>query len=146
MMIVAILALGEAIGDPLSGIPQILTSSLGSLVDGMPLSFFLFVNFMWVTLQTNVLSNLISMTVVYNIMAPIAANNDMCNPAALGVTIAAASHYAFALPSATIATALVVGSGWVPVKYLIKYGVLLIVPMVLMFTFLYYPLAALVIR
>lgn len=146
IMIVAILALGEAIGNPLSGIPQMLTSSFGSLVDGMPLSFFLLVNFIWVTVQTNVLSNLISMTVVYNIMAPIAASGGLCNPAALGVTIAAASHYAFALPSATIATALVVGSGWVPVRYLLTYGVLLIAPMVLMFTFLYYPLAALVLQ
>lgn len=146
IMIVAILAIGQAIGDPVSGIPQLLTSSLGSLVEGMPLSLFLIVNFLWVTLQTNVLSNFISMTVVYNIMAPISVSTGLGNPVALGVTIAAASHYAFTLPSATIATALIVGSGWVPVKHMIKYGALLIIPMVLMFAFLYYPLAALVFR
>ena len=38
-------------------------------------------------------------------------------------------------------TAIVVGSGWVPIRFMAKYGLLMVVPVVLLFVFVGYPLA-----
>jgi len=84
------------------------------------------------------------MTLVYTIVLPVAVSAGMGNPAALGATIAAAANYAFALPSATTSTALVVGSGWVPVDQMARYGAMMIIPTILIFAFFCYPLAAMI--
>jgi sodium-dependent dicarboxylate transporter 2/3/5 len=91
-------------------------------------------------------SNLVSATTVYRVMVPVAIATGVGNPLAMAFIIAAGANYAFALPSATTSTALVTGSGWVPVGFMLKYGILLIIPVVLLLTFIGYPLAALVFR
>ncbi len=80
------------------------------------------------------------------IMIPAAIAAGHGNPVALAFCIAAGSEYAFSLPSATTSTAIVTGSGWVPPMFMIKYGVLLILPIVLLFTYLIYPLSAIIFR
>ncbi len=145
-LVAAIVLIGEVIGDPQTGIPQLLTNLLQPIAVGAPFYVFVLLSVGWVILQTNVMSNLVSMTLVYTIMVPIAAAAGAGNPAALGVVIAAAANLAFALPSATTSTALVVGSGWVPVPFLARYGAILIIPMILLFTFVGYPYACLIFR
>jgi sodium-dependent dicarboxylate transporter 2/3/5 len=100
----------------------------------------------WTIVQTNMMSNLVSATTVYRVMVPVAIATGVGNPLAMAFIIAAGANYAFALPSATTSTALVTGSGWVPVGFMFKYGILLIIPIVLLLTFIGYPLAALVFR
>ena len=146
VLVMAILALGDVIAQPELGITGLLTRVFEPVISGMAPYSFLFVTVLWTAAQTNVLSNLVSMTTVYTIMGPLAGAAGIANPVAMGMTIAAASCYAFALPSATTATALVIGSGWVPVKFMLRYGLLLILPVVVLFTFFFYPLAAAVLR
>lgn len=145
-LVAGVLALGAVISDPSTGILRFLADSFGPLARGMPIHAFVLLTVLWTTLQTNVLSNLVSMTMVYSIMVPIATEAGLGNPAALGVTVAASASYAFALPSATTATALVIGSGWVPLRHMLRYGFLLVIPVALLFTFLYYPFASLILR
>lgn len=146
MLAAAIAVIGETIGDAQTGIPQLLTNLFKPLALGAPLYIFVLLSLSWVILQTNIMSNLVSLTLVYTVMVPIAATAGVGNPAALGVGIAAASNLAFALPSATTSTALVVSSGWVSVPFLARYGVFLIIPMILLFTFVGYPYACLIFR
>ncbi|MBS7652268.1 MAG: SLC13 family permease [Candidatus Bathyarchaeia archaeon] len=143
-LVAAIMVLGVALGKPETGIPELLTSTFKPLVTDVPFHVFLSITLLWVILQTNVMSNMLSMTLVYNIMVPVAASARVGNPAALGVTIAAASSYAFILPSATISTALAVGSGWVSTSYMARYGAYMIIPTLFIFTFICYPIASLI--
>ena len=145
-LVTAIMILGTAIGNPGTGIPQMLTSIFQPVATGAPFNVFLMVTLLWVVLQTNVMSNVISMTLVYSLMVPVAVATGVGNPIALAATISITSNYAFSLPSATPSTAVAIGSGWVPVKFMARYGVMLIIPMVLLFTFVGYPLACLLFR
>ena len=137
----AIMILGAAIGNVETGISQFLTEVFQLIAVGAPFTVFLMVTLLWVVTQTNVMSNLVSMTLVYTLMVPVAMATRVGNPIALGATISIISNYAFSLPSATPSTAIAIGSGWVPVKFMARYGVMLIIPMVLLFTFVGYPLA-----
>jgi solute carrier family 13 (sodium-dependent dicarboxylate transporter), member 2/3/5 len=141
MLVAAVMLLGNIIAKPETGIVKFLTEYLGPLIIDMPTQIFVFFLLLLAVLQTNLISNLVSQALVYNIAMPVADSSSL-NLVAIGVTLSAASNYAFALPSATIATALVIGSGWVSVKYLFRYGVILIIPMVLLLTFIFYPFAS----
>ncbi len=83
---------------------------------------------------------------VYTVMMPAAINAGVGNLPALGYAIFAVTHNAFALPSATVVTAIIAGSGWVPVKFMARYGFILVIPMTLLVVFVAYPLASLVLR
>ena len=139
----AIMVIGITIGNPETGIPKMLTNIFQPVAETVPFFVFLLISILWVVLQTNLMSNLVSMTLVYKIMVPVAVAAGVGNPIALGATIAAASNYAFSLPSATTTTALVIGSGWVSVGFMARYGTLLIIPIVLLFTFVCYPFVSL---
>jgi len=140
----AVFAMGMAVGNPETGIAELLSGVFQPVASGVPFFIFLLITLFWVVSQTNVMSNLVSMTLVYTIMVPVAAAAGIGNTVALGATISAASNYAFSLPSATTTTAIVVGSGWVSMGFLARYGVMLIIPIVLLFTFVCYPLATLI--
>jgi sodium-dependent dicarboxylate transporter 2/3/5 len=146
MLVAAIQVIGGIIGKPETGIPQLLTDIFKPIAMGTPGIIFVLITLAWVILQTNIMSNLVSMTLVYTIMIPVAASTGAANPIALAVMIAACSNLAFALPSATTSTALVVGSGWVPVPFLAKYGWPLSIPLILAFAFIAYPYANLIFR
>ncbi len=140
----AIMAIGVAISNPETGIPELLTGIFQPLAESVPLYIFILISVLWVVLQTNIMSNLVSLTLVYSIMVPVAVAAGAGNPIALGTTIAAAANYAFSLPSATTTTALVVGSGWVSVRFLGRHGTILIIPIVLSFTFICYALCSVI--
>ena len=136
----AIMVIGKLIGNPETGIPQLLTNTMQPIARAVPYYAFVFIVVLWVVTQTNVMSNLVSMTLVYTITVPVVvALGGEHNPVALGATIAAASNYAFCLPSATTTTALVIGSGWVSVRFMGRYGALMILPIALLFTFICHP-------
>lgn len=145
-LVAAIMALGDVVADPATGIPEFLTATFAPLATNLSTAGFLVLVSLWVVLQTNVMSNFVSMALVYNTMAPLAAATDLADPVALGVVLAVASRYAFCLPAATVVTALVIGSGWVPVRFMLRYGALLILPIVLLSAFVFYPFIHVVLR
>lgn len=145
-LVAAVVVIGNVVGNPATGIPQFLTAIFEPVVLNVSVPIFLLIGMFWVVIQTNILSNLVSMTLVYNILVPIAANTGILNPVALGVTIAAASNYAFSLPSATTTTAIVIGSGWVPVAFMARYGIAMILPIILLFAFVCYPYACFILQ
>ena len=140
----AIMALSAAIGSENTGIQLFLTDIFQPIIDNAPFIVVLLVTLLWTVLQTNVMSNTVSGSLVYRIMAPALGTAGLINPAAFAFVVAAVANYAFVLPSATTSTALAVGSGWVRVGFMAKYGLLMVVPIVLLFAFVGYPFAMLV--
>ena len=137
----AIMALSAAIGNENTGIQLFLTELFQPIIDDAPFIVVLVVTLLWTVLQTNIMSNTVSGSLVYRIMAPALGTAGLIHPAAFGFVVGAVANYAFILPSATTSTALVVGGGWVRVGFMAKYGLLMVVPVVLLFTFVGYPLA-----
>jgi len=142
MLIIAIMAVGAVIGDARTGIPELLTGIFTPVAKSAPFPVFLFISILWPGLQTNIMSNMVTAILVYTVMVPAAITAGIGNPAALGFAIFAATRSAFAFPSATVVTALVTGSGWVPVGFMLRWGLVTIIPIVLIIAFVCYPLAA----
>lgn len=142
-LIAAIGAITVIIENPNTGIAAFITQRFQPIAQSVPFVLFLILSVILVTLLTNAMSNTVSQTIVYTVMIPIALVLGKADPA-LAVTIAAASNMAFALPSATTSTALATGSGWVPVPFMAKYGVLVYLPVVILFSFVVYPFARLI--
>ncbi|MBN1685653.1 MAG: anion permease [Spirochaetales bacterium] len=140
----AIMALSAAISSENTGIQLFLTKIFQPIIDGAPFVVVLMVTLVWTVLQTNVMSNTVSGSLVYRIMAPALGTAGLINPAAFAFVVGAVANYAFILPSATTSTALVVGSGWVRVGFMAKYGLLMVIPVVLLFTFVGYPYAMMI--
>lgn len=146
MLCAAIQIIANSLGKPELGITKALTGLFSPVTVGAPFFVFLVATMLWVVVQTNLMSNMVSASTVYAIMLPAALAAGHGNPVAFAFCIAAASEYAFSLPSATTSTAIVTGSGWVPPLFMVKYGVLLVLPIVLLFTLLIYPLSAVIFR
>jgi sodium-dependent dicarboxylate transporter 2/3/5 len=144
ILVAAIMVIGSVIEKPETGIPQLLTNIFQPIASNVPFYIFLLICIFWVVLQTNIMSNIVSMTLVYSIMVPVAIAAGVGDQIAMGAAIAAGSNYAFSLPSATTTTAIVIGSGWVPVPFMLRYGVMLIIPITLAFTFICYPFASII--
>jgi sodium-dependent dicarboxylate transporter 2/3/5 len=140
----AIFAIGKVIGDPQTGIPAFMTNIFEPIARAVPFYVLLMLSLLWVVIQTNLMSNMVSTTLVYTIMMPIVIAMGAGNPIAMGTALSAASYFALSLPSATPVTAIVTGSDWVPVPFMARYGLLFIIPVVLIFCFVHYPIAAIV--
>ncbi len=140
----AIMALAAAIGNENTGIQLFLTELFQPIIDDAPFNIVLMITLLWTVLQTNIMSNTVSGSLVYRIMAPALGTAGLINPAAFAFVVAAVANYAFILPSATTSTALAIGSGWVRVGFMAKYGLLMVIPVVLLFTFVGYPFAMII--
>jgi sodium-dependent dicarboxylate transporter 2/3/5 len=140
----AIFAIGKVIGDPGTGIPEFMTNIFQPIANSLPLYGVIMLSLLWVVVQTNLMSNMVSTTLVYTVMMPIFVTIGIGNPIALGTALSGASYFALSLPSATAVTAIATGSGWVPVSFMARYGLLFIIPIVLMFTFIQYPIASII--
>jgi sodium-dependent dicarboxylate transporter 2/3/5 len=145
-LIAAIMALKEVIGDPETGIPQLGAAAFEPLATGAPFFIYRLLGQLWVTIQTNLMSNMVSATLVYTIMVPAAIATGLGNQAALGWAIFAGARAGFALPSATTNTALVTGSGWVPIPFMARHGFIVSIGMVLLCVFVAYPWASFILR
>jgi sodium-dependent dicarboxylate transporter 2/3/5 len=145
-LIGAIMALRTALGKPETGIPELLNSFFQPLAIGAPFSLYRLIGQLWAITQTQFMSNFVTVTLVYTAMMPAAVNAGLGNPVALAFSMWYGARAALALPSATSTTAMVTGSGWVPVSFMARYGFPLIIPMALFFAFVCYPLATLIFR
>jgi sodium-dependent dicarboxylate transporter 2/3/5 len=137
--VAAITAMRAVIGNPDTGIPQMAGNIFGPLVTAAPFPIYRLIGQVWVGTQTQLMSNMVSATLVYTVMIPALMAAGVGNPAAMAFTVFTGARTGFALPSATSTTAMVTGSGWVPIPYMFKWGGILIVPVAVLFTFVFYP-------
>jgi sodium-dependent dicarboxylate transporter 2/3/5 len=136
----------NVIADPETGISQLFTNIMEPIARNVPFLVLLLIGLFWVCLQTQFMSNMCSMVLVYTVMVPIAAATGTGNPIALGFVINTLARQANTLPSGTVNTAIVIGTGWVPVPFMARYGAIMIMPMVLIWAFVCYPWASFIFR
>ncbi|MFC1899666.1 SLC13 family permease [Chloroflexota bacterium] len=143
-LVAAIMVIRDIVGDENTGIPQMMIGVFEPFASTVSFFVYRLIGGVWVSIQTNIMSNLVSASIVYKALVPAAVAAGTGNAAALGFTIFAGARAGFALPSATSNTAMVTGSGWVPVSFMLRHGVMITIGVVLLCIFVVYPLAALI--
>ena len=123
------------------GLSDFLIRTITPLVQGLPAAVFIIAIVALCILATNFSSNTVCATVFYTISIPIAMAMGNINVVALAALIGAAASYAFATPPSTLPMAVVAGSGWVDVKVMLKYGLLLAIVSIFALSCVGYPLA-----
>ena len=139
LFVAAIFVIGGIVSNPDFGISAAMQKIFLPVSQGMSPPIFILFVVAWTVIQTNLMSNMVSMYVVYTPMLPIALEIGGINPVALGFLIRFGATMAFALPSATVVTAMVINQGWVTVKEMGLWGFLLAALVILTLSFpIYY--------
>lgn len=138
------LALGSALTNPQIGLIVYLQEGIAPVLSSLPVMILVFIFTFWAALQTNLSSNMVTVTVVSAVALPITlAMNGSINPAAVISIIGMMAAYAFATPPAMPCVAIAGSSGWTNVQQMMKYGFLIMAVSVLITVFIGYPLACL---
>lgn len=142
MMCAATLALGSAMTNQEIGITAYLSQTIEPLAGTMAPLALVVLFAVWAAVQTNVSSNMVTVTVVTAIAIPVClATGGSVDTAAICAIIGLLASYAFATPPAMPCVAIAGGSGWTTAGALMKYGFLLMGISVLLCV-LGYPAAA----
>lgn len=114
------------------------------LTNAAPL-FLVIIISLWASIQTNLSSNMVTVTVVTAVAIPILlATNGTVNTAAVVSIIGMMAAYAFATPPEMSHVAIAGGSGWCSVGDLFVYGLIQMLISVVVTVFIGYPIACLV--
>ncbi len=142
----AIYVFAELMGNPKTGLSEFFAQTFAPVATGAPFFVYRAVAQFWVLIQTQLMSNTVSATTVYQALMPTAIATKIGNPVALGFAIWFGARCAFATPSASTNCALVTGSGWVPVPFIIRHGIMVSIIAALLALFVVYPWCALIFR
>jgi sodium-dependent dicarboxylate transporter 2/3/5 len=123
------IALSEWMGEKITPTAQILSA-------GALLAVFV----LWAIIQTNLSSNMVTVTVVSAVALPVALASGKINAGALAVCIGMAASHAFATPPAMATVVFAIGSGWTGTKQVAKYGFILSVISAAVIAAVAYPL------
>lgn len=142
IMAAATLALGSAMTDKSIGITEWLTTSIApSIADLSPLVL-VFIFTFWAAVQTNLSSNMVTITVVCAVAIPICiASNGTISTPAIASIIGMMGAYAFAAPPAHPNVALASASGWTTTGQMMKYGSAIMLLSVIVTVVVGYPIA-----
>lgn len=140
----AALGLASAMTNEEIGLITFVKGKLEPLANSVNGFVFVFLMIAITAVMTNVGSNMVTVTIMCTICLPAAMTLTGSNisVAALAVVLGMMSAYAFATPSAMTTVTLGVGSGWVSAGQMAKYGFLILIPDILIVTFIAYPIAA----
>lgn len=137
------LAIGVAMTNPKIGLTQYLIDNLNPILQGIEPTFLVLFLVAWACIQTNLSSNMVTVTVVTTVGIPIVqATNGVVSCPAVVALIGMMSAYAFATPPAMPHVAMAIGSGWVDTGSVLKYGILFMIISIIVSIFIGYPIAA----
>ncbi len=145
-LVLAITLLTVIIGDPETGIPQLFTNIFEPIAKAVPFFVFLLISVGWALVQTQFMSNFVTMTLVYAVMMPLALATGAGDPTAWAWAVNAAACLAITLPSGTTVSALIIGTDWVSLPFAVRYGTLMTFFLLLVITLVVYPYASFVFR
>lgn len=119
------LTIGAAMTNEDIGLSQWLVDTLGTKLSGVAPIVLILIIVLWAAIQTNLSSNMVTVTVVTAVSIPIMlATNGQINTAAVVSIIGMMAAYAFATPPAMPHVAIAGGTGWCSVGDLLRYGTL----------------------
>ncbi|MPM55872.1 Sodium-dependent dicarboxylate transporter SdcS [bioreactor metagenome] len=144
IMTASTLAIGSALTNSDIGITAWLTAAVGPHLQSLSPLLLVFVFTLWAAIQTNLSSNMVTVTVVCAIALPIViATGGSVNAPAIASIIGLMASFSFATPPAHPNVALAGSSGWTDTKQLLFYGSMTMFIAVLITVFIGYPLACL---
>lgn len=120
LLCAATLSLGAVLKMDEFGILPLITSIIGNNV-----SMLLIICF--AVILTNIISNIVTTTLSFNIFIPILIASGLINPAVATIAIGIGASLAYALPSSIAHIALAGGSGWATSKDMLKYGIIMVI-------------------
>lgn len=144
IMVAATLALGKVLTNADIGITTWIGDKISPMTYGMSVMSLVILFALWAAVQTNLSSNMVTVTVVTAIALPICLTIPGINVAAVASIIGMMASYAFATPPAMATIVFAIGSGWTTTTQMAKYGFMMMFAGVLAASFVAYPLAALV--
>lgn len=142
IMTAGTLTLGTAIANDEVGIKQFLSDTLSQNLTGVAPIILVLVFTIWACIQTNLSSNMVTVTVVTNVAIPFLLANKDINTGAVVCIIGMMSAFAFATPPSMPHIALTGSSGWTNVGQVFKYGILLMIVSIIITVLIGYPIAS----
>ncbi|MDY3052206.1 MAG: anion permease [Ndongobacter sp.] len=142
MMAASTLALGAAMTHADIGLTDYLSGRIANAVLGWEPMLLVFIFTLWAAVQTNVSSNMVTITVVCTAALPIVlASEGRISAPAVASLVGMMGAFAFATPPSHPNIALAAASGWVSTRQLLGYGLALMLFSVFVSVFFGYPLA-----
>ena len=143
LMTAGTLTLGSAMTNGNIGLSKYLTESFGANFRGMSPMVLVIIFSIWAAIQTNLSSNMVTVTVVTAVAIPIClGTNGAVNTAAIVSLIGLLASFAFATPPAMPHIALAGGSGWTTVAQVFKYGSIIMIASIIISVIIGYPIAS----
>ncbi|MBF6625320.1 anion permease [Aerococcaceae bacterium zg-BR9] len=142
LLVSATLALGSMIAREDSGIVALLNNVMTPVLANLPATMVVLIFVLWAGLQTNVSSNLVTVSVVTPIAIALAQSNASfaANPAIIACFIGFMASMALMTPPAMPYVAISVGSNWVSARQAFLYGLWMVFISVVMCMVIGYPI------
>ena len=144
VMVAGTLTLASALTNEDIGFVHWITQGITPLVQNVSPIILILVFLLWTSIETNLSSNMVTVSVVCTVAIPLTLALPNINTEALAILIGMMASYAFATPPAMATIAFVLGTGYTTTKEMAKYGFILMVLTTLLATFVGYPLGCLV--
>lgn len=122
LLCAATLALGSFLTKDEFGILPAVKSFIAPFIEQMPGWLMLIVIVIFTVVLTNLISNIVTTTVSYNLFVPVLLGSALLLPSTATVAIGICASLAYALPSSIAHIALCGSSGWADSKDMLKYG------------------------
>ena len=144
IMVSATLALGSVMTNADIGLTAWIGEKITPVTAGMGVMALVFLFAVWAAVQTNLSSNMVTVTVVCAIALPVCMAVPGVNVAAVASIIGMMASYAFATPPAMATIVFAIGSGWTTTSQMAKYGFIMMMVGVLLACGIAYPIGCLV--
>lgn len=142
IMTTATLAVGSAMTNPEIGLTDWLTENISPMLTNLTPIILVLIFTLWAAIQTNLSSNMVTITVVCAVAIPICmASNGAVSTPAMASIIGMMGAYAFAAPPAHPNVALASASGWTTTAQMMKYGSIIMIVSVIVTVIIGYPIA-----
>lgn len=142
IMVGATLALGSAMTNGDIGLTAFISEKIAPVAAGLGAVGLVILFAIWAAVQTNLSSNMVTVTVVCAIALPLSLAGGVTNTAAIACIIGMMASYAFATPPAMATIVFAIGSGWADTKQFAKYGFALMAAGIVIACAVAYPIAA----
>ena len=142
IMVSATLALGAAMTNSSIGLTTFLSNSIEPLTNGLSTTLLILLFALWAGLQSNLSSHMVTAQLVPTIAVPVAlASGGALSAAAITAVIGLIASTGSAAPPAMPYVAVAGSSGWTNSTKLLKYGFLMMIVIILIVSFIGYPIA-----
>lgn len=141
IMVAGTLTLASALTNESIGLVTWITNGITPVLSQVAPIILVLIFLLWTSIETNLSSNMVTVTVVCTVAIPLTLSLANVNTQALAILIGMMASYAFATPPAMATIAFALGTGYTTTKEMAKYGLILMVLCTLVATFIGYPLA-----